>query len=116
MYQSWKQLVCQTKSKPNLRDFLLTETKQQEANCLCSGLEMAAEYPEMVAVPFVHARMELVFVRSNSLLLRGSNSHRSHQPLINEGAAMEGLQLMAETWCESFYGFGALISPMLTSL
>jgi hypothetical protein len=40
---------------------------------------MAAEYSEMVAVPFVQARMELVFVRSNSLLLRGSNSHWSHQ-------------------------------------
>ncbi|KAL7511034.1 hypothetical protein ACHAXN_007935 [Cyclotella atomus] len=67
------------------------ETKQAERR-IASALSQKwhREYSEMVAL--VRARMALAVVRSNSLLLRGNRTHQSRQPLIDEGAAMEGWQ------------------------
>ncbi|KAL7503627.1 hypothetical protein ACHAXN_001389 [Cyclotella atomus] len=73
------------------------ETRQAERK-IASALshKWHREYSEMVA--FVRARMALSVVRSNSMLLRGSRTRRSRQPLIDKGAAMEGWQ----TWRERF--------------
>lgn len=54
------------------------------------------ERSEMVA--YVRTRMALAVVRANSLLCRGSRSHRARRPYIDEGAAMEGWQMWRERY------------------